>query len=161
MPIRDYPFITVDPYTREPSKVVQFGGPRARPYLWLRIRNPATHDAMIVSAAVDTGADGLVVPATDAETLGHNLEATPPRDIRTAKGLTKAYPHAAAIEVLGVLRSGHADESKVLYPIPETTIWLTVGQRAHLIGQGSFLSLCVLKINYPEKTFSIYLSDYS
>jgi len=161
MPIRDYPFIAVDPYAREPSKVVQLGGPRARPYLWLRIRNPTTRDAMIVPAAVDTGADALVVPASDAETLGHNLEATPPRDVRTAKGLTKAYPHSAAIDVLGTLPSGHADESRILYPVPETTIWLTVGQRAHLIGQGSFLSRCILKINYPEKTFSICLSDHS
>jgi len=161
MPIRDYPFITVDPRATNPHEVVQLGGPYARPYLWVRIRNPATHDAMIVSAAVDTGADALAVPDTDAKTLGHHLEATPPRNIRTAKGLTKAYPHTAAIEVLGALPTGHADESRALHSIPETTIWFTVGQKAHLIGQGSFLSLCVLKINYPEKTFSICLSDHS
>ncbi len=161
MPIRDYPFITVNPYATNPNEVVQFGGPHARPYLWLRITNPATNDAMIVPAGVDTGADGLVMPATDAETLGHTLETTQPREVRTAKGLTRAYPHAAAIEVLSVLPSGHADESKVLYLIPETMIWLTIGQKAHLVGQGSFLSLCVLKINYPEKIFSVMLSDRS
>lgn len=161
MPIRDYPFITVNPYAESQSEVVYLGGPHARPYLWLRITNPATGHAMIVSAAVDTGADAIVIPATDAETLGHNLEATPSRSIRTAKGITKAYPHSAAIEVLGVLPSGHADESKILYTIPETTVWLTVGQKAHLIGQGSFLSLCILEINYPEKMFAVKLSHHS
>ena len=160
MPIRDYPFITVDPYAEKQSDLVYRAGPHARPYLWLKTANPATGHAMIVSAAVDTGADAIVIPATDAETLGHNLESTPSRLIRTAQGTTKAYPHTAAIEVLGVLPSGHADESKVLYAIPETTVWFTVGQKAHLIGQGSFLSLCILEINYPEKMFSVKLSHY-
>lgn len=52
MPIRDYPFIAVNPYAEEQSEVVRLGGPRARPYLWLRITNPAARHAMIVSAAM-------------------------------------------------------------------------------------------------------------
>jgi hypothetical protein len=78
-----------------------------------------------------------------------------------AKGITKAYPHAAAIDVLGVLPDGYHDESVILYSIPETVIYLTVGQKAHFIGQGSFLSKCILTIDYPEKKFSIHLSDRS
>jgi predicted aspartyl protease len=161
MPISDYPFITVNPNAVEPSELVYLGGPNARPYLWVRIANPATGQAMIVPAAVDTGADAFAIPATDAETLGHNLEATTPKLVRTAKGITKAYPHAAAIDVLGVLPDGYHDESVILYSIPETVIYLTVGQKAHLIGHGSFLSRCILTIDYPEKKFSIHLSNRS
>jgi hypothetical protein len=161
MPIRDYPFITVNSEAIGQNDLVHAGGPNARPYLWLRITNPATHQGMIVSAAVDTGADALAIPATDAETLGHNLEATTPKLVRTAKGITKAYPHTAAVDVLGILPNGYADESVLLYPIPQTVIYLTVGQKAHLIGQGSFLSRCILTINYPEKTFSVRLPDHS
>ncbi len=161
MPIRDYPFITVNSDVVGRNALVYPGGPNARPYLWLRIANPATDDAMIVSAVVDTGADALAIPATDAEILGHNLEATTPKLVRTAKGITKAYPHTAAVDVLGILPNGYADESTILYPIPKTVIYLTVGQRAHLIGQGSFLSRCILTVNYPEKVFSVRLSDHS
>lgn len=161
MPIRDYPFITLNPYAVEPSDLVSPGGPNAKPYLWLRITNLATRQAMIVPAAIDTGADAIVMPATDAETLGHNLEATPPRPVRTAKGTTNAYPHSAAIDVLGILPGGYADESVVLYPIPQTVVYFTVGQRAHLVGQGSFLSRCILTINYPEQRFSVRLPDHS
>ncbi len=106
MPIRDYPFVTVNSDAIGQNDLVHPGGPNARPYLWLRITNPATHQGMIVSAAVDTGADALAIPATDAETLGHNLEATTPKLVRTAKGITKAYPHTAAIDVLGILPNG-------------------------------------------------------
>jgi hypothetical protein len=162
MPIPDYPFITVDYEGENPSGLVYIGGLYSRPYLWLRITNPATDQAMIVPAAVDTGADQLTIPATDAETLGHHLKATSPRSVRTAKGLTEAYPHSAALEVLGVLPNGRANLSAVLYPLPETTIYLTVGQKACLIGQGAFfLSKCILNIDYPEKVFSIRLPDHS
>jgi hypothetical protein len=157
MPISGYPFITVD--DREQGPVVSIGGPLSRPYLWLRITNPVTGDAMIVSAAVDTGADALAMPATDAETLGHRLDATPARIVKTAKGKTKAYPHTATVDVLDILSNGKANEAVVLYPIPETLVYFTVDQRAHLIGQGSFLSLCTLTINYPERKFSVSLSS--
>jgi hypothetical protein len=158
MPIPDYPFITVDYEGEDPGGLVYIGGLYSRPYIWLKITNPATDQAMIVPAAVDTGADQFTIPATDAETLGHNLKATAPKSVRTAKGLTEAYPHSAAIEVLSVLPNGRADPSAPIYPLPETTIYLTVGQKAYLIGQGSFfLSKCVLNIDYPEKRFSIRL----
>ncbi len=160
MPISDYPFITVRSDDIEYGPLVSPGGPTSRPYLWIRIANPATGDAMIVPAAIDTGADALAMPATDAETLGHELEATAPKPVKTAKGTTNAYPHSAALDVLGILPDGYADESVVLYRMPETIIYFTVGQRAHLIGQGSFLSLCTLTINYPERKFSVSLSGH-
>jgi len=159
MPIPDYPFITVNTDVVGQDPLIQVGGPNARPYLWLRITNPATQQSMIVPAAIDTAADALAIPADDAETLGHNLTATRPRLVKTAKGFTKSYPHAAAVDVLDVLPNGYPDESATLYPIPETTIYLTVGQKAYLVGQGSFLSLCILTINYPEKRFSIRLPN--
>lgn len=159
MPIPDYPFITVNTDVVGPAPLIYLGGPNARPYLWLRIINPATRQSVIVPAAVDTGADALAIPAEDAETLGHNLTATPPRLVKTAKGYTESYPHTAAIDVLDVLADGYPDESAVLYPIPKTLIYLTVGQKAHLVGQGSFLSTCILSINYPEKRFSVRLPN--
>jgi hypothetical protein len=161
MPIPDYPFITVNPEADDSRELVYVGGPNARPYLWVRITNPAAHQAMIVPAAIDTGADAFAIPATDAQTLGHNLKATTPKPINTAKGITNAYPHTAAIEVLGILPSGYADESVILYHIPKTVIYLTVGSKAYLIGQASFLSKCILNINYPEKRFSIHLPNHS
>jgi len=160
MPIQNYPFITVNTDVVGPSSLIYVGGPNARPYLWLRITNPATHQSMIVAAGVDTGADALVIPAEDAKTLGHDLKATPPKIVKTAKGLTRAYPHTAAVDVLDILPDGHADESVTLYPMPKTVVYLTMGQKAHLIGQGSLLlSKCILSINYPEQRFSIRLPN--
>ena len=160
MPIQDYPFITVNTDVVVPAPLIGIGGPNASPYLWLRITTPATHQAMIVAAGIDTGADALVAPADDAETLGHTLKATRPHPVKTGKGLTHAYPHTAAVDVLGVLSSGHADESMTLYSMPETVIYFTVGQKAYLIGQGSLLlSRCVLTIDYPKKRFSVRLPN--
>jgi hypothetical protein len=93
MPIPDYPFITVNPEAAEPSELVYVGGPNAKPYLRVRIVNPATDQAIIVPALVDTGADGFAIPATDAQTLGHSLKATTPKAINTAKGTTNASTH--------------------------------------------------------------------
>jgi hypothetical protein len=162
MPIPDYPFITVDYEGENPSGLVYIGGLYSRPYVWLRITNPVRQHAMIVPAAVDTGADQFAIPAPDAETLGHNLKATTPKSVRTAKGLTEAYPHSATIEVLGILPNGRANPLEVMYRLPGMTVYFTVGQKAYLIGQGSFfLSQYVLNINYPEKTFSVRLPGHS
>lgn len=160
MPIRDYPFFAVNPEASDASGLVYLGGPQARPYLWVRIANPATDQAIIVPAVVDTGADGFVVPASDAETLGHDLRATTPRRINTVRGTTNAYPHTAALEVLGILPNGYPDETVVLYPIEKMVVHFTVGLKAYLIGQAPFLSRFILTINYPEKKFSVRLPGH-
>jgi predicted aspartyl protease len=161
MPIRDYPFITVNPQSDDPRELVYIGGPNARPYLWLRIANPATDQAIIVPAIVDTGANGIAIPAKDAETLGHDLTATPPKEINTASGVTEAYPHTVTAEVLGILPTGYSNDEAVLYPLKKTIADFTVGLKSYLVGQGALLLGLVLSINYRDKRFSIRIPEPS
>jgi predicted aspartyl protease len=123
--------------------------------LWLRLTNPRTRQALICAAVVDTGADDCSCPADWAMRLGHNLEVVPAKEINTANGTTRAYPHTTLIEVLGVSADGRANENEVLHEINDALVDYTKGLNTFLLGRKTFLDRFTLFINYPERKLSI------
>lgn len=117
--------------------------------------NPANGKGIIAYALVDTGATDNVFPADCALRLGHNLKAVLSKTICTANNKTKAYPHTSKVEVLDVFSNGYPNKDKVLYSLPAQHIDYTEGLGQFLLGQNNFLNEFILKIDYPNKNFSI------
>lgn len=130
MDIRNYPFSTV--------------GPRdiPRPYLLTIFINPETGKRLKVMALIDTGADECALPASFASLLGHNLQAGKKRIIETGSGTTTAYAHTLRIKI-----DRFVTQAALIDFLPNLHV--------PLLGVKSFLSHCVLTINYPKKTFSL------
>ena len=122
--------------------------------LWIRVTNPATKQAIIALAIVDTGADECVFPVEIAERLGHKLKSVPAKPIQTASGTTYAYSHTSLVEILEMQTNGMFG-SNVLYRIPKTPIDFVEGCNAFLLGVSNFLNDFVLTIDYPKQRFSI------
>lgn len=130
MLVENYPFITT-----RPDDI-------PRPYLPITIVNPENHKEINVYALVDTGADECALPASFASPLGHNLQSAPQKRISTAGGVTIAYLHTVCIKVLDF-----STDDVLIDFIPNLHI--------PLLGVRSFLNDFTLKIDYPNKVFSI------
>ncbi|OGP58972.1 MAG: hypothetical protein A2V67_19860 [Deltaproteobacteria bacterium RBG_13_61_14] len=109
------------------------------------IINPDRGNRIKVFALIDTGADESALPASFAPILGHSLQAGQQRKINTGNGVTIAYSHATRIEI-----EGFATQNVLIDFMPNLSI--------PLLGVKSFLSNFILKIDYPQKTFSLQLS---
>lgn len=136
MPLDDCPFVC-------------FKDGTDRPYLSIKIINPHTQKSLSVVGLIDTGADECAIPADYASLLGHNLLAGKTKIINTGNGETKAYAHTTKFEIY------HIISGKLLYTIPDTPIDFMPNLNSVLLGVNSFLSRFILKIDYPNKTFSI------
>lgn len=130
MLVENYPFTTTRP------------GDIARPYLPITIVNPKNHKEINVYGLVDTGADECALPASFASLLGHNLQSVPQKRISTAGGVTIAYPHTVCIKVFDF-----STDNVLIDFMPNLHI--------PLLGVRSFLNGFTLKIDYPNKVFSI------
>ena len=97
---------------------------------------------MFTYALLDTGADECALPASYAETLGHNLEAGTKQVIKTGNGISEAYSHTVNIAITGIKPSN----VKIDF-LPNLSY--------ALIGVKSFLSNFVVTIDYPKKTFTL------
>lgn len=130
MLVENYPFIKTHP------KDI------ARPYIPITIINPENQKEINVYALIDTGADECALPASFAPPLGHNLQSGLQKRISTGNGITIAYSHTICIKAFGF-----TTENVLIDFMPNLHI--------PLLGVRSFLNKFSLKIDYPNKVFSI------
>lgn len=134
MPIRNYPFSVIRP------------GDVGRPYLPVTIINPDTNKQISVYALIDTGADECAFPASFAPIPGHNLQSGQPRKISTGNGVTIAYSHTTRIIIED-------------FSTQDVLIDFMLNLYMPLLGVRSFLSNFILTVDYPNKIFSLQLSN--
>lgn len=130
MLVENYPFIVTRP------------GDIARPYLPITIINPENQKEINVYALIDTGADECALPASFALPLGHNLQSGPRKRISPGNGITIAYSHTVCIKAFSFYTENVLIDFMLNLHIP-------------LLGVKSFLNNFTLKIDYPNKVFSI------
>lgn len=130
MLIENYPFIKIHP------------NDIARPYTPITIINPENNKVINVLALIDTGADECALPASFAPLLEHNLQSGYQKNISTGNGITTAYSHTVCIKAFNF-----ATENVLIDFMPNLYI--------PLLGVKSFLNNFILKIDYPNKNFSI------
>lgn len=129
------------------SKLTKEGIPR--PILPIKIINPHTGRAYATFGIIDTGADECAIPAGIAPILGHNLQAGATKTIGTGNGETIAFVHTTKFEIY------HPLSFKLAYIIRDTPIDFMPNLDVVLLGVNSFLSKCVLNVDYPRKVFSV------
>jgi clan AA aspartic protease len=117
-------------------------GDIARPYLPVTIINPENQKEINVYALVDTGADECALPASFASPLGHNLQSGQQKKINTGNGITIAYSQTVIVNAFNF-----STENVLVDFMPNLHI--------PLLGVRSFLNNFTLKIDYPNKVFSI------
>lgn len=130
MLVENYPFI------------ITRAGDIARPYLPITIINPENQKKINVFALIDTGADECALPASFASPLGHNLQSGYQKRVSTGNGITVAYGHTVSIKIFNF-----STEDVLIDFMPNLQI--------PLLGVKNFLSNFTLKIDYPNKLFSI------
>ena len=130
MLVENYPFIVTRP------------GDIARPYLPITIINPENQKEINVYALIDTGADECALPASFALPLGHNLQSRPRKRTSTGNGITIAYSHTVCMKAFSFYTENVLIDFMLNLHIP-------------LLGVKSFLNNFTLKIDYPNKVFSI------
>ena len=130
MLVENYPFVTTRP------------GDIARPYIPITIINPENQKEISVYALIDTGADGCALPASFAPPLAHNLQSGTQKRVSTGNGITIAYSHTICIKTFNF-----TTENVLIDFMPNLHI--------PLLGVKSFLNNFILKIDYPNKIFSI------
>ena len=134
MPVRNYPFSVIRP------------GDVARPYLPIAILNPNSGIQINVYALIDTGADECAFPASFAPLLGHDLQSGQEKRVTTGNGITIAYSHTNRIIVEG-------------FSTQDVLIDFMPNLYTPLLGVKSFLSNFILKVDYPQKTYSLLFPD--
>ena len=120
-----------------------------RPILLIRITNTHSQIFHDTYGIIDTGAEECAIPAAYAPLLGHNLQAGITKEISTGNGKTVAYSHITKFDIFHPLSGEH------LYTISDTPIDFLPNLNMVLLGVNSFLSKLILKIDYPNKIFSI------
>ncbi|MBE0426217.1 MAG: retroviral-like aspartic protease family protein [Nitrospirae bacterium] len=138
MPIRNYPFSVIRP------------GDIPRHYLPVTVLNPDTNKQINLYALIDTGADECAFPASFAPLLGHNLQSGHLKKISTGNGITIAYSHTVRIVI-----EGFSTQDVLVDFMPNLYVPL-LGVRSFL---SNFISNFILKIDYPNKIFSLLLSN--
>jgi hypothetical protein len=122
--------------------------------LAIRIINPDTGLFIDTYGLIDTGADDCAIPASLAESLGHNLKAGKIKKIATGNGLTNAYTHLCTIQIFDTMELERGN-LKVVYSVPDTPFDFLPRLNCILLGTKSFMSKFILTIDYPGKTFSL------
>lgn len=120
-----------------------------RPLLPINIINPHTGLSYATFGIIDTGADECAIPAAIASILGHNLQAGDTKTIGTGNGETIAFVHTTKFEIYSPV------SYKISYIIEDTPIDFMPNLNVLLLGVNSFLSKFILKIDYPQKIFSL------
>lgn len=130
MLVENYPFIKTRP------------GDTARPYLPITVVNPENQMEINVYALIDTGADECALPASFAKPFGHHLSAGSQKKINTGNGITTVYSHTVYLKAFDF-----STEHVLIDFIPNLHI--------PLLGVRSFLNNFTLKIDYPNRVFSV------
>lgn len=142
MPIRNYPFIALNRNTLP------------RPFLIVRVTNPATGASLRTLGLVDTGADDCAMPAPFAQHLGLNLTQGNVRTIGTGNGPATAYTHICNIEIFDTVQCFKNIE-QIVHSITNAPVDFMLSLHCTLLGVRSFLGAFHLKINYPGQILSI------
>lgn len=136
MPLHQFPFKSIRP------------GDTPRPWLPIRIINPGNKLIQNAYGLIDTGADECAIPASYAQLLGHNLQSGLTKKIKTGNGITTAYSHTAALDILDF-------KGDNIFRIEETLVDFMPNLHVVLLGVNSFLSRFILTMNYPDQTFTL------
>ena len=89
-----------------------------------------------------------------AKTLGHNIQAVKAEINFGAGGTVEAYRHKFRIDILASTPDGIVSD-EVVTSISRK-IAVISGLHTVILGEDDFLKKYLLKIDYPNKTFSIY-----
>ena len=143
MPISDFPFLKASA-----------ADPTPRPWLFVRIENPATGAFVHTIGLIDTGADECCLPAAFASLLAHKLTAGTPKTMNTGNGTTTAYGHTCTIDIFDT-RLLLAGQEKIACTIPQTTVDFMPNLHCVLLGAKALLSHFELTVDYPRQLFSI------
>lgn len=119
------------------------------PLLPVKIVNPHKKLSTKTTALIDTGADECAIPAYIAELLGHDLNAGTSKSTLTGDGEIQVYSHTSIFKIF------HPDSEEHLYTTTETSVDCMPNLAIVLLGVKSFLDSFILKIDYPQKMFSI------
>ncbi len=139
MPIRNFPF-TVPELRKHP-----------RPRLPIKIISPENGVVIPHWAIIDTGADHCCIPAKYAEILGHNLEKGEKQIFNVVGGEGKGYLHRTHLKICDF------NTDDILHSIRNIQACYIENFDVVLLGVNTFLKDFILKINYPEKRFSLRL----
>jgi len=117
----------------------------------IRITNPATGDACIVFALIDTGADTCVIPKNLSDKLNHNFSAEGVHSTITGGigGQSKTFKHTFNLEIL------NSDRNKVVYSVGNLLVDCVDENIPPLIGVKDFLQHFEVEIDYPAKTIAL------
>jgi predicted aspartyl protease len=137
----------------------------SRPMLAIRITNPQNGAAIRTYALIDTGADMCALPKNFAKILKCKLERPKHRrkKIRTGAGGVEAYFSVCDIEILGPVANtpGNAkisqerNGSAVTFSFHNISVTFLRKLETPLLGVLGFLDNMILKIEYPQKIFSM------
>ena len=144
MPISDFPFLR----TSEAD-------PTSRPWLCVRIKNPATGKFLYTIGLIDTGADECCLPALYAELLGHNLSAGSAKTVNTGNDPATAFGHTCSIDIFDTHLMFSGTE-KIVHTVPQTIIDFMPNLHCVLLGVKMFLNNFKLSIDYPKQLFSLH-----
>lgn len=140
MPIVNYPFTTL--------------GPFSRPMLPIIATNPNTGLCQSAWALIDTGADECAFPANFAALMGHNFALGNQSGISTGNGVASAYSHTTQIDIYGLDALGSV-VNNVVHTVPPSQVHYMQGLTTVLLGVQSFLGNFILTVNYSQKIFSV------
>ena len=137
-----------------PFVVYQYadGSQRERTEIPIQISNPATGAVFIVFALIDTGADGCVFPKNLADKLGHDFSGNGVKSVVTGGigGKSKTLQHTFKIELL------NSDRNKVVWSAGDVLVDCIDQNIPPLIGVKDFMKDFELRINYPDKTITLF-----
>jgi hypothetical protein len=138
MPIRNCPiprYPEIDPCLGLPIKII----------------NPTTNRFIKTFGIVDTGASECAIPSFIAELLGYDVNSGEMRIINTGNGQAHAYRHTISMTIHHPIDP----ENNIIFTINNILIDCMPNLNMVLLGVNGFLSNFVLKIDYPNRIFSI------
>ncbi len=125
----------------------------AHPYLPLRISNPYSKDELqIIWGLVDTGADSCLLPASLAESLGHDLKGDGVRATVNMGIEQKSIPVYAHTFNIGLLSPDHR---KIVWESGNVEVECSETEPPVLIGVQNFLKHFRLTVDYPKREFTL------
>lgn len=124
-----------------------------RPFIPIRVTNPATHTSVSIMALVDTGADKCVMPENVVTRTGHNLKGNGVQ-IESSMGVMgsslNCYKHTMIIEIIS------PDLKKIIWKSKELLInCVEHNNIPPLLGSADVLRHLNLTFNYRSEELLI------
>ena len=138
MPIRNCP-------------IIQFHNHDLYVKLPITIINPQTNKTYKTFGIVDTGASKCVIPSSIAGILGYDITNCKEELVITGSG--QSYAHCLNTSM--IIRHPINPDNNIILTINNALINYMPNLNIVLLGIDEFLSKFVLKIDYPNKVFSL------